>query len=208
MKTATLDELDQYSSKASKNFYIASNAYADMAKKFENNRENCAYQINSAKAAEAKAKYLECLFKSLTPPGSMCCASETGCSYSTYTESECVKLWQELKGKKPSYDAYAEAKRLEHLYNPEATANAWEKVKNDEELKKSFSNKSWEAYQAFAEANRQEWLFKCGKGNNKKVIYEAWLSAYEKDKICSPDCFIYNAFAAEAYQKAQDALTM
>lgn len=85
-----------------------------------------------------------------------------------------------LKGKKPSYDAYAEAKRLEHLCNnPEATATAWERVKNDENLKASFLNdnkpsdeSSWEAYQVFAEANRQEWLFKFGK-SNKNAVHDA-----------------------------------
>lgn len=207
LKTATEDELDLYSSEASKNFNMASNAYAAVAKEFENNRESYYYQINSAKAAETEAKSLECLLKSPSPKECMCWGPETNRPYSACTKGKCAQLWQKLKGKKPSYDAYAEAKRLEQLGNPEATAEAWWKVKNDEELKKSFSDKSWEAYQAFAEANRQEWLFKCNK-SNKETVSRAWMEAYKKDKICSTICFIYNAFAAEAYQKAQDALTM
>ncbi|MDO4199573.1 MAG: hypothetical protein Q4D57_02275 [Clostridia bacterium] len=193
--------------KAADNFYNASKAYSERAKQFESDKTSYGYQINSAKAAEMNAKYNEYLI-----PMSMCYDPSTHRIYNADNKNKrCAEAWADLIGKKPSYDAYANAKRLEYCSysNPEIVAEAWEKVKNDQALKDSFFyTNSWEAYQAFAEANRQEWLFKCDKCN-KQAVYEAWIETYKKDKICAKSgAIIYEAFAAEAYQNAQDALQM
>lgn len=114
----------------------------------------------------------------------------------------------EVVSKKPSYDAYARAKQLEYSStDPLAIAAAWEAVKNDRDLRESFSDDSWEAYKAFAEANRQEWLLRGGR-TKKEQVAQVWKQACEKDIICAkkPNGFIYDAFAAEAYQRAQDVL--
>lgn len=197
----------QNDEKAADNFEKASKAYSERAKQFESDKTSYSYQINSAKAAEMNAKYNEYLI-----PMSMCYDPSTHRIYNADNKNKrCAEAWANLKRKKPSYDAYADAKRLEYCSysNPKIVAEAWGKVKNDKALQESFSHSSWEAYKAFAEANRREWLFKCGESDNN-AVHEAWLDAFEKDKICAQkyNSILYKAFAAEAYQKAQDALTM
>lgn len=79
-------------------------------------------------------------------------------------------------------------------------AQAWEKVKSDEDLKESFVEKSWKAFVAFAEANRQECLLKCNK-STKENVRKSWLETAKLDLGASGSA-IYKAFAAEANQRA------
>lgn len=186
-------EREHWRLQASEYFKKSYESYDKTSNEYANDIGSYKYQINSAKAAEMLAKSEECLVTSKT---------------SAEKRKACAQLWGKLEGKKPSYDAYARAKKAEYsLYDYRSIANFWEAVKNDRELKASFSENSWNAYFAYAEANRQEWLFKCNE-SSRETVYQSWMKAYEKDKICSANCFIYNAFAAEAYQKAQDALKM
>lgn len=188
---------------ASEYFRLAYAAYNGRAQQYKNDKSSNGvyqFQINSAKAAEMLAKKTECPVVVKMP-------FLEGMNNEGIRKG-CAAVWGEVVSKKPSYDAYARAKQLEYSStDPLAIAAAWEAVKNDQDLRESFSDDSWEAYKAFAEANRQKWLLKAGQ-TTKEQVAQAWKQACEKDIICAKklNCFIYYAFAAEAYQMAQDAL--
>lgn len=193
-------EREECYSYASECFRLAYVKYNDRAQRYKNDKSPDGvyqFQINSAKAAEMLAKKTECPVVVKMP-------------FLEGMDNEGIAaVWGEVVSKKPSYDAYARAKQLEYSStDPLKIAAAWEAVKNDQDLRESFSEDSWEAYKAFAEANRQEWLLRGGQ-TKKEQVAQVWKQACEKDIICAkkPNCFIYYAFAAEAYQRAQDALS-
>lgn len=161
LQGASDEQHEHFYLEASKHFERASELYTQRANGYSNGIQSYGYQINSAKAAEMLAKSEECLVISGIPACGVYLDYSTGMIGHPDRRLVCAEKWEQLKGKKPSYDAYAEAKRL-------------------------------------------GLLFKCGK-SDKEAVYRAWMEAYERDKDCSKNCFIYNAFAAEAYQEAQDA---
>lgn len=161
LQGASDEQHEHFYLEASKHFERASELYTQRANGYSNGIQSYGYQINSAKAAEMLAKSEECLVISGIPACGVYLDYSTGMIGHPDRRLVCAEKWEQLKGKKPSYDAYAEAKRL-------------------------------------------GLLFKCGK-SDKEAVYRAWMEAYERDKDCSKNCFIYNALAAEAYQEAQDA---
>ena len=194
----------------------AANLYTERANKF--NKDCYNYQINSVKAAELLAKAIECRCEADSiahqDPEFV-----TGMSWDKKTKKaipckisyadDVATEWKKVKGIKPSYNAYADAKYHECIAKHNCdknswnvAANAWEEVKNNEELKKSFGGetKAWFAYRAFAEAKRQECLLKCDMSSKEKV-HESWLKASRLDLEASHSA-IYKAFAAEARHRA------
>ena len=195
----------------------AANLYTKRASQFN---EGCYdYQINSVKAAELLAKAEE-----LRREANDIANQDRGfvggrivtwnpdtrrISICSVSYDDVANEWEKVKCIKPSYDAYADAKCYECMAKHNCdknswkeAANAWEKVENDEELKKSFGGetKSWFAYRAFADAKRQECLLKCD-ATSKEKVNESWLKASRLDLEASNSA-IYKAFAAEARQRA------
>ncbi len=197
---ADVKRLECFLQAAIRFFKCAADSYDARVAKFRDNSDK--YKLYSAKAAEMRAKREELMI--LAGDESV----EGSHGNSGDPRERCAQAWGEVIDKKPSYDAYAKAKRLEYSSkDPSEIAAAWEAVKHDKDLKESFSEDSWEAYEAFAEANRQEWLLKAGQ-SSKEQLHHAWMQAYEKDEICANklNSLVYHAFAAEARQRAQDAL--
>ena len=199
--------------KAQEYYQKASNLYSKKANGCED-KTSYDFQINSVKSAEllAKAKECHCEIGDIMHDldyseqhefmGSLEEYKVTiNCGSFYYAAEE----WKKVKGIKKSYNAYADAKYCECMAkfgkkSWEEAAYAWEKVKSDEDLKESFGKKSWEAFVAFAEANRQECLLKCNK-STKENVRKSWLKAAKLDLEASGSA-IYKAFAAEANQRA------
>ena len=201
-------------SKQAQEYYKkASSLYGERANKF-NDKTSYEFQINAVKSAELLAKAEEChceigrILHDLDYSEQHECMNHLkeykmtiNCGSFYYAAEE----WKKVKDIKKSYNAYADAKYCECMAkfgkkSWDEVAVAWEKVKSDEDLKKSFGEKSWKAFVAFAEANRQECLLKCNK-STKENVRKAWLKAAELDLEASGSA-IYKAFAAEANQRA------
>lgn len=129
MKGASDEQREHCYLEASKYFNKASELYAQRANGYSNDIQSYGYQINSAKAAEMLAKSEECLVISGIPVWGVYLDYSTGMIGHPDRKSVCAEKWKLLKGKKPSYDAYAEAKRLEYSSTYEEAVGAWERVK-------------------------------------------------------------------------------
>lgn len=216
--------------KAVKNYQKASELYWQCAQK-AGDKSSYEYQINAAKSAELKAKAGE-LYYGYGDCGKdlrHCCMSRWGPCKTGYK-----LMWNDLIGKKPSYDAYAKAKQLETYARLEddgysaswifgnhpdikkelsrktakklwtEAAEAWENVKTDTALLKSFSSApAREAFIAYANANKLECRFKAGLVTAKEVA-DSWNNVYEKDKQCHSSW--HEAFAEEAKAKKAEYL--
>lgn len=215
---------------AVKNYREASKRFLERSEREDKSSDR--YKLDTAKAAEMKAKAAELRFD-YGDCKDHCCR----CQYGSCRTMNYRLAWNNLIGKKPSYDAYAKAKQAEAQArlgyredgfwgdNPDIlnevlgkssqelwriAADRWEDVKNDEDLKNSFSTRSWIAFQALAEATKKECLFKCGEAT-KEDVAKAWADAYVKDCKCAKEYnnsrSHYEAFAAEAFLKCQLAMS-
>ena len=199
---------------AMKYYKKASELYNEKANKFED-KTSYDFQINSVKSAELLAKSEEChceagdIFHDLDYSKEHECMNFSSKYQKTFNCSSflyAAEKWEKVKNIKKSYDAYADAKVYECMAKGgvkswKEAADAWEKVKSDKDLEESFGKKSWEAFAAFAEANRQECLLKCNE-STKENVREAWLKTYKLDLEVNNSSAIYKAFAAEANQRA------
>ena len=203
--------------KKSKEFYEkASELYSERANKI-NDKQNYDFQINSVKSAELLAKAQECWCEASPIIHEV---DKHECVYFdeiNNTIGSCCSFfyaaekWQKVKNIKKSYNAYADAKYYESMAKYknnkkswEDAAEAWEKVKSDKDLKESFSEKSWNAYFNFAESKRQECILNYKKTDEQKqIVIGCWLKTGKSDLEVNNSA-IYEAFAAEAYQKALD----
>ncbi len=219
---------------AVKNYRRASKLYWQCAQK-AGDKSSYEYQINAAKSAELKAKagelyygYGECRYN--PGMGKHCCMSRWGpCRTQGYK-----LIWNDLIGKKPSYDAYAKAKQLEayarladdgysdwwifgdhpeikkELYSKTGkklwieAAEAWENVKTDAALLESFP--SAPARKAFiAFAHANKLECRFKAGLvTAKEVADSWNNVYEKDKQCHSSW--HEAFAEEAKAKKDEYL--
>ncbi len=201
------------SKQAQKYYKKASDLYGDRANKF-NDKTSYEFQINAVKSAELLAKAEEChceigrILHDLDYSEQHECMNHLkeykmtiNCGSFYYAAEE----WKKVKGIKKSYDTYADAKYCECMAKSgikswQEAAQAWEKVKSDEDLKESFGEKSWKAFVAFAEANRQECLLKCNE-STKENVRNAWKETCKLDLEVN-NSTIYRAFVAEANQRA------
>ena len=195
----------------------SSDLYSERVNKAKD-KTNYEYQINLAKSAEVSAKSSECWCEASELVHNQYLLDGHCCMGYDHALKKCIncgsyyylpKYWINVKGKKKSYDAYADAKYYESLAKYkndkeswENAAKAWLKVESDKDLKDSFSKKSWDAYRGYAEAKRQECLLKCGKSSVENV-QKSWLMTSKLD-LEAGDTAIYKAFAAEAKQRALD----
>lgn len=195
------------STEAEKYYKQAADLYDERAKQFSD-KNSYGFQINSVKAAELRAKSVECYCEvgSIMREKGINCVSEL----SRYTFVDAAQAWQKVKGIKASYNEYADAKYSECMAKASGdefswvlAAQAWEKVKSDEDLKQSFGGetKYWFAYRAFAAANRLECLLHCADKSTEE-LRQSWLEASRLDLEAS-NSPIYAAFAAEAKQRAK-----
>lgn len=217
--------------KAVKNYRRASELYWQCAQK-AGDKSSYEYQINAAKSSELKAKAGELYFEygDCGNDPRHCCMSRWGpCRTQGYK-----LIWNDLIGKKPSYDAYAKAKQLEayarladdgysdwwilgdhpdikkELYSKTseqlwiAAAEAWENVKTDTALLESFS--SAPARDAFiAYANANELECRFKAGlATAEQVADSWNNVYKKDKQCNS--LWHEAFAEEAMAKKAEYL--
>ena len=212
-KNKKLDLVSNYK-KAQEYYQKASNLYSKKANECED-KTSYDFQINSVKSAELSAKAKEChceigdIMHDLDYSEQHDCMGyleeykmTINCGSFYYAAEE----WKKVKGIKKSYDTYADAKYCEcmaksRIKSWKKAAEAWEKVKSDEDLKASFEEKSRGAFVAFAEANRQECLLKCNE-STKKNVRNAWLKTAKLDLEVNNSA-IYRAFAAEAKQRAR-----
>lgn len=199
--------------KAQEYYQKASDLYSKKANRCED-KTSYDFQINSVKSAELSAKAEEChceigdIMHDLDYSEQHECMNHLeeykmtiNCGSFYYA----AEKWKKVKGIKKSYNAYADAKYCECMAkfgkkSWEEAAEAWEKVKFDEDLKASFGEKSWRAFVAFAEANRQECLLRCNK-STKENVSNAWQKTAKLDLEVNNSA-IYRAFAAEANQRA------
>ena len=210
-KNKKLDLVSNYK-KAQEYYQKASDLYGERANKF-NDKTSYEFQINAVKSAELLAKAGECWCEIGDIIHDFDYSEEHACMNLKYSKIiNCCSFvyaaeeWEKVKGIKKSYDTYADAKYCECMAKNgikswEEAAEAWEKVKSDEDLKKSFGEKSWRAFVAFAEANRQECLLNCGD-STKENVRNAWQETAKLDLEVNNSA-IYRAFAAEAKQRAR-----
>ena len=205
--------------KKSKNFYEkASKLYSERANKISN-KQSYEFQINSVKSAELLAKAQECWCEANEIIHdenfcNHCCMNYDSKENRTINCSSyfyAAEKWQKVKNIKKSYNFYADAKYYESMAKYknnkkswEEAAKAWEKVKSDKDLKESFSEKSWNAYFNFVESKRQECILSYKKTDEQKqIVIECWLKTGKSDLEINNSA-IYEAFAAETYQRALD----
>jgi len=210
-KNKKLDLVSNYK-KAQEYYQKASNLYSKKANECED-KTSYDFQINSVKSAELLAKAEEChceigrILHDLDYSEQHECMGyleeykmTINCGSFYYAAEE----WKKVKGIKKSYDTYADAKYCEcmaksRIKSWKKAAEAWKKVKSDEDLKASFEEKSRGAFVAFAEANRQECLLKCNE-STKENVRNAWSKTAKLDLEVNNSA-IYRAFAAEAQQR-------
>lgn len=80
---------------------------------------------------------------------------------------------------------------------------AWEIVKEDEDLKNSFSLDCWKAYQKYAQAYIVTYRYIQGKSNWVKVS-EAWYLAAQGDAMIVKNSLCFAGFAKEAFMRSKD----
>lgn len=152
--------------------------------------------INSAKSSEMMAKSKEC---------------------EAYLDSnkwnEAVEAWEKVALTKPSYSAYAQAKKEECKFragnsSEEQICQLWEQVKNDKALRDSFSPICHRAYVSLVDANVCAYKLSAGLENWEHVS-DMWRNAADCDFRVIQHFRLgegswYWGFAAEAIMKSKD----